>query len=45
MDRLETTCTETDGNRLERQKTNRKPVHGAEDASNNRYSRGSGGGD
>src|SRR6218665_1606882 len=25
-----TTCTETDGNRLERQKTNRKPVHGAE---------------
>ena len=24
-----TTCTETDGNRLEKQKTNRKPVHGA----------------
>jgi len=31
------TCTETDGNRLERQKTNRKPIHGAEDASKNRW--------
>lgn len=25
------TCTKTDGNRLERQKTNMKPVHGTED--------------
>src|SRR6218665_1183429 len=32
-----TTCTETDGNRLERQKTNRKPVHGAANASKNRW--------
>jgi len=30
------TCTETDGSRLERQNTNRKPVHGAEDANKNR---------
>src|SRR6218665_4090086 len=33
-----TTCPETDGNRLERQKTNRKPVHGAANASKNRWS-------
>src|SRR6218665_117119 len=32
-----TTCTETDGNGLERQKTNRKPVHGAANASKNRW--------
>src|SRR6218665_2221199 len=32
-----TTCTETDGNRLKRQKTNRKPVHGAANASKNRW--------
>src|SRR6218665_46149 len=31
--RLSTTCTETDGNRLERQKTNRRPAHGAANAS------------
>src|SRR6218665_2355129 len=31
------TCTETNGNRLERPKTNRKPVHGAEDACRNRW--------
>ena len=35
--RLAATCTETNGNRLERQKTNRKPVHGTANASKNRW--------